>query len=325
MCVSSQKALFAGTFNPFTIGHASVYARACKIFAPENVFIGIANNPQKPKIDKDRLCWIAHAVTPRALVIPERVMVADFCKEHGFRFLIRSIRNAIDLVYEMDMCHWNRQFGIETLFVPCDVHLEKISSSHVRELDFYGKPVHSYLPKFVFERWKNRPRRILVTGGIGHGKSSFIETYFKDHTPCFDFDVIAKEVLPEDTRAQMAQSIVTGSFEDSKEVLIAAGEKLLAAFADLPEGAVVEASALGSYTEEAQNPLNALYGECVIFHVEHFESSKKRHLDAAFVARVQAIQKPPHVIDVSINDTTQRKSEIAKLCKSALLSLCRKD
>jgi pantetheine-phosphate adenylyltransferase len=323
--VPVRRALFAGTFNPFTIGHASVYTQACEIFEPENVFIGIANNPQKqPQISKDHLCWMIHAVTPHVMIVPERTMVADFCREHGFGFLVRSIRNAIDLVYEMEMCHWNRQFGIETLFVPCDVRFEKISSSHVRELDFYGKDVRDYFSPFVFERWKDRPKRILVTGGIGQGKSGLIEAYFKRHVACFDFDAIAKEVLSEDMRLCLAQGIAIGSFADSTKVLNAAGEKLLAAFQDLPEETVVEASALGVYTENPQNSLNALYKECYIVHVKHFSSLKKRDLDADFVARIQAIQKPPRIIDAVIDDTVQQKAQIAHLCEHALL-LCRKN
>jgi hypothetical protein len=266
---------------------------------------------------------MVHAVTPHAVIVPERTMVADFCREHGFGFLVRSIRNAIDLVYEMEMCHWNRQFGIETLFIPCDVHFEKISSSHVRELDFYGKDVRDYFPPFVFERWKSRPKKILITGCIGQGKSSLIDAYFRSRIACFDFDDIAKEALPEDMRLRIAESIEAGSFVDSQEVLIAAGEKLLTAFRTLPEGGVVEASALGTYTENPRNPLNALYGECYIIHVKHLESSKKRCLDADFVARVQAVQRPPRVIDAIVDDTTQQRAEIAHLCGRALQLCCK--
>ncbi|MDR0406840.1 MAG: adenylyltransferase/cytidyltransferase family protein [Holosporales bacterium] len=320
--MTSQKALFAGTFNPFTIGHASVYAQACQIFGQGNVFIGVARNAQKQETDREHLRWVIHTVTPQVLVIPERTMVADLCQEKGFSFLVRSIRNAVDLVYEMEMCHWNRQFNIETLFIPCDAHLEKLSSSHVRELDFYGKNIREYLPPFVFERWKNRPKRVLITGFLGSGKSSFIDCYFKGRVPCFDFDSIAKEVLSEDIRQHLSQGIAAGSFAHHQETLCAAGEKLLTAFENLPEGAVVEASALGTYTENTQNPLNALYSTCYIMHIERFYAPKERHTEATFAAHAQAVQTSPRFIDIAINDTFQKDREIAHLCEEAI-RLCK--
>lgn len=144
-----KTALFAGTFDPYTIGHHSIVTRALAIF--DKIIIAIGHNSTKSSQTdvEGRAENIAriYADESRVEVTTYKGLTADFAKEQGACCLLRGVRSVKDFEYERDLADLNREIsGIETVILPCEPQYAAISSSAVRELISYGKDVSKFLP-----------------------------------------------------------------------------------------------------------------------------------------------------------------------------------
>ena len=141
-------ALFPGSFNPFTKGHADIVSRALNMF--DEVIIGIGINSEKPQNSASKNLENikkTYADEPRVKIITYNTLTADVVKEENATCIIRGIRNDIDLKYESEIARANYTlFGVETVFLLASPELKEISSSLVRELERYGKKITDLLP-----------------------------------------------------------------------------------------------------------------------------------------------------------------------------------
>ena len=146
-----RKALFAGSFNPFTIGHQSLVDRGLELFDKIVVAVGIsATKPVTLDEIAERLEPIRqlYAGDDRVEVVSYAGLTVDAAQSHGCQFLLRGIRNAIDLEYERQLADINRRIsGLETVMLLTLPELSAVSSSTVRELQRYGRDVDEFLPK----------------------------------------------------------------------------------------------------------------------------------------------------------------------------------
>lgn len=143
-----MKALFAGSFDPFTTGHLSIVKRALAIFDEVAVGLGVnENKPESRDID-ERLKSLRKlfADDPRVSVGAYTGLTADYARAIDAGVLIRGIRSTADLEYERNLADTNRDvFGIDTLFLVCDPALSFVSSSMVRELIHNGVDASKYI------------------------------------------------------------------------------------------------------------------------------------------------------------------------------------
>ncbi|MBQ5664209.1 MAG: pantetheine-phosphate adenylyltransferase [Bacteroidaceae bacterium] len=144
-----KTALFAGTFDPYTIGHHSIVTRAMAMF--DKIIIAVGRNSAKAShTDAEKRAEnIAHiyAEEPRVEVVTYEGLTADYAKEQGACCLLRGVRSVKDFEYERDLADLNREIsGIETIILPCEPQYAAISSSAVRELMSYGKDVSKFIP-----------------------------------------------------------------------------------------------------------------------------------------------------------------------------------
>lgn len=145
-----RRAIFPGTFDPFTLGHHSIVKRALAFM--DEVIIGIGINegkhcllPVEKRMESIRKLY---ADEPRVKVLAYRELTIDFAKEQEATFLIRGIRTVKDFEYEESIADINRKLGgIETIFLFTEPDLTSVSSSVVRELLHYGKDVSAFLPE----------------------------------------------------------------------------------------------------------------------------------------------------------------------------------
>ena len=141
-------ALFPGSFNPFTKGHADIVSRALNMF--DEVIIGIGINSEKPQDSASKNLENikkTYADEPRVKTITYNTLTADVVKEENATCIIRGIRNDVDLKYESEIARANYTlFGVETVFLLASPELKEISSSLVRELERYGKKITDLLP-----------------------------------------------------------------------------------------------------------------------------------------------------------------------------------
>ena len=144
------KAIFPGTFDPFTIGHASVVKRALTFI--DHIVIGIGINENKNThfpIDK-RVEMIRHYYRdePRITVEAYDTLTIDFAKQIGANLIIRGIRTVKDFEYEETIADINRKLtGIETILLFTEPELTCVSSTTVRELLSFQKDVSQFLPQ----------------------------------------------------------------------------------------------------------------------------------------------------------------------------------
>ena len=143
-------AFFAGSFNPFTIGHAAIVDRALNLV--DEIVIGIGINTQKTtdaEIERRAAAIInLYQADPRVRVITYSNLTVDAAREAGASCLLRGVRSVKDFEYERDMADIPRQLsGLETVLLYSLPEHAAVSSSVVRELQAFGKDVSGYLPE----------------------------------------------------------------------------------------------------------------------------------------------------------------------------------
>ncbi len=143
-------AFFAGSFNPFTIGHRSVVERALELF--DRVVIGIGLNAGKPDCGnmEQRVADIRDVFgdNPRVEVEAYSDLTCEAARRCGCTHLLRGARTVADFEYERTLADINRNLsGLETVILFTLPEHSFISSSLVRDLSRHGREVTEYLPQ----------------------------------------------------------------------------------------------------------------------------------------------------------------------------------
>ena len=135
-------ALYAGSFDPITNGHADLIRRSLSFV--DRLIVGVAENVSKQPLfsAEERMALIRSAVEddPRVEVRAFRGLVVDFAKEIGVSVVLRGLRAVADFEYEYQMALMNRHLspGLETMFMVPSVQVSYVSSSLVREVARFG-------------------------------------------------------------------------------------------------------------------------------------------------------------------------------------------
>ncbi|MBP1989962.1 pantetheine-phosphate adenylyltransferase [Paenibacillus eucommiae] len=130
-----MKALYAGSFDPITLGHVSVIERAFHLF--EEVHIIVANNRTKQHhfSIKQRTEFVLLSVEEeeKLKIVPFEGIVADYINENDIQVVIRGIRNATDLEYELQLEQYIRNTTkADTIYLSPYTQYMQTSSSLVR-------------------------------------------------------------------------------------------------------------------------------------------------------------------------------------------------
>lgn len=144
-----RRAIFPGTFDPFTIGHSSVVSRALTFI--DEIVIGIGINEIRIRISP----WKARTMIrdyyrnePRIIVQSYDCLTIDFARQVDASLIIRGIRTVKDFEYEETIADINRKLtGIETILLFTEPELTCVSSTTVRELLQYGKDISMFIPE----------------------------------------------------------------------------------------------------------------------------------------------------------------------------------
>ncbi|MDG1064358.1 MAG: pantetheine-phosphate adenylyltransferase [Flavobacteriaceae bacterium] len=144
-----KRAIFPGTFDPFTKGHHSIVMRGLEVF--DSVIIAIGTNSDKTPmwpLDK-RLQFINELFNDQSRITVETYtgLTMNYCKERNATHIIRGLRSSKDFSYEQPIAQTNRALsGIETVFFASDPELTHISSTIVRDIAQYQGDIGSFLP-----------------------------------------------------------------------------------------------------------------------------------------------------------------------------------
>lgn len=132
-----KRALFPGSFDPFTVGHLDIVTRGVKIF--DEIVIGIGTNSEKKHMFTlaERRAFIEACFNQESAVRVETYegLTIDFCKAIEADFILRGVRNNGDFEFEKAIARTNRHLSkIETVFLLTSAETSYISSSIVREI-----------------------------------------------------------------------------------------------------------------------------------------------------------------------------------------------
>ncbi|GIG55116.1 pantetheine-phosphate adenylyltransferase [Demequina activiva] len=147
-------AVLPGSFDPITLGHLDIAARAGALF--DEVIVAVAHNSTKtPLLDLEtRVRLAADATAGLDGVRVEIVdgLLVDFCARRGANAIVKGLRGGADYDYERPMALMNRSLtGIETVFVTGDNSLSHIASSLVRDVARHGGDIAPYVPDGVVD------------------------------------------------------------------------------------------------------------------------------------------------------------------------------
>ncbi len=137
-----RTAVFAGTFDPITLGHLDVIRRGRLLF--EHLVVGIGVNPGKASLFNidERIALARQVVRPYANVSVESFeeLTVQYVRRIGARVILRGLRTLTDMEYEFGMTLTNHQLDpeIETVFLMADGDYSHISSSLIKQVARFG-------------------------------------------------------------------------------------------------------------------------------------------------------------------------------------------
>ncbi|WCT75265.1 pantetheine-phosphate adenylyltransferase [Sphingomonas naphthae] len=138
-----RTAVYPGTFDPVTLGHLDIIARAARLF--DRLVIGVSTNPGKTPLfsldERIALMEAECAAFAGAIVVkPFEGLVTKFAEAEGAVAIVRGLRSGTDFDYENQMAQLNRGMAgtVESVFLMAAAALQPVSSSFVREIGRMG-------------------------------------------------------------------------------------------------------------------------------------------------------------------------------------------
>jgi len=153
-------AIYPGTFDPITKGHADITRRAANLF--NKVIIAVADTTSKNTLftidERVELANKVLAGIKNVEVIPFRALATDLAREKNASVIVRGIRAVSDFDYEFQMAGMNRQLNsdIETVFLTPAENLACTTSSLVREIASLNGDVSLFVDSIVVAALKEK-------------------------------------------------------------------------------------------------------------------------------------------------------------------------
>lgn len=148
-----KRAIYAGTFDPITNGHLDIIQRAALLF--DEVIVAVAENTSKQPLfslsERVTLTVQSCVTMANVRVIGFQGLLAQLAQDNQANILIRGIRGADDIEYEIQLAQLNQQLSaqLETLFLPPSVKWRYLSSTMVREIFKHHGEVAQFVPACV--------------------------------------------------------------------------------------------------------------------------------------------------------------------------------
>lgn len=151
----SKIALFAGSFDPVTKGHADIIKRAAAVFDKVyvTVFVNSVKNPMFTVEQRREMLDIACRGCDNVITDAYEGLLTDYAEEKDVSVIIRGIRNANDLSYEFELCEVYRNLApdIDVFLIPSKPEYVNTNATIIREMLKYGKDITPYVLPEVAE------------------------------------------------------------------------------------------------------------------------------------------------------------------------------
>ena len=148
-----KKCVFAGTFDPPTLGHKDIVLKCLTLF--DEVIVAILINPNKSPFfsEEARLSMLRKVFSayPKVRVLAYDGLTVDLLRREGAQFYVRGIRNGTDYDYEVQLNYINMDMypDMVTVFLPTRQEFLHISSSLVKDALRFHKSVDRYVPEEI--------------------------------------------------------------------------------------------------------------------------------------------------------------------------------
>jgi pantetheine-phosphate adenylyltransferase len=151
--MSKRIAVFAGSFDPFTIGHESIARRALPLF--DELVIAIGKNSNKVNMFslEQRVDWMKKifADEPKISIDVFEGLTVNYCKKKNAGFILRGLRTTADFEFEKAIAQMNRAMDqkLETIFIlPLPEH-SAINSTIIRDIVRNNGDASAFVPKAI--------------------------------------------------------------------------------------------------------------------------------------------------------------------------------
>ncbi|MBO6515930.1 MAG: pantetheine-phosphate adenylyltransferase [Bacteroidia bacterium] len=149
----TKRAIFPGTFDPFTNGHLDIVRKGLDLFDEIVIAIGV-NALKKTMFDLEtRKRWIEECFStePKVKVDSYSGLTINYCDQIDARFILRGLRTIADFEYEKQIAMVNSDLNpsIQSIFVLSEQKYTAVSSTVIRDLIVHGGDYTQYLPDAV--------------------------------------------------------------------------------------------------------------------------------------------------------------------------------
>ena len=157
-----RRAVCPGSFDPVTLGHLDIIARASAIY--DEVTVAVLVNQKKsslyPVEERMALLGEVTAVYGNVVVDSFHGLLVDYCRAKSIPVIVKGLRAISDFDYELQMAQMNHGLaGVETLFMTTNPLYSFLSSSLVKEVATYGGDVSGLVPELVHQSLLERLAR----------------------------------------------------------------------------------------------------------------------------------------------------------------------
>lgn len=153
-----KKAIYPGSFDPFTSGHLDIVKKAAALFDEVYIVIGVNANKRRSfpaeKMHSAMEKTVAALGITNAYVTVHEGLVAEYAKTNGIQYMIRGLRNNMDYNYEENIAEVNKLINPDMEYVYFRAENVAVSSSMVKELHSYGLDISPYVPQEIIDVMK---------------------------------------------------------------------------------------------------------------------------------------------------------------------------
>ena len=154
------KAVYPGSFDPFSNGHLDIAKRASKLFDTLYILVSYNVNKKNNFTPEERVAQIKKCVEGVENIVVDKYdgLVVNYCKENGIKTIVRGLRNYSDYENEFSLFQYNKDIApkIETVFLLPSTKHQFVSSSAIKELLSFNCDISKYVPKQIIEEITDR-------------------------------------------------------------------------------------------------------------------------------------------------------------------------
>ena len=160
-----KTAIYPGTFDPITLGHADVIQKSLKLC--DRLIVASTNTKNKNyffpieeriKVIKKSLFSDLKLSSKKIIIVPFNTLTINLCKKYNASIIIRGLRAVSDFEYEYQLAGMNKKLdsNIETIFLMSDVENQIISSKFVKEIVKLNGDIKKFTTKSTIKSLKDK-------------------------------------------------------------------------------------------------------------------------------------------------------------------------